>query len=257
MELTGRVDGERDCEVGLTFRKNLPMLKNPARSTAANKMILIPLAISCFISTNLDGLTIMITLFAQADLVANRMMAVHICVGQLLGFTAICCLSMLVAWLGNKVFPPGYIQLIGIFPFLMGVWNLFLLCTEPDEDRQGYQDIPDEEDATAIVGHIESLWFLHSEVFEVAALVMASGGDNIAIYAALFVSKRMHSLSKLLTVLVTFYCMLLLFLIVAYNVTHIHSFHELVKKYGRRVVPFVWIVIGLYILSQSVVMDAL
>lgn len=221
-------------------------------------MLLLLTAASSFLATNIDAFAILITLFAQADINSDRQLAVRICIGQLVGFTVILMISLMVAWLGNKFFTPRYVELIGIFPFLLGVWNLLIVFISDD----GYEEIPDgpnfeEEDddnsLSSMFETVETSWFLHSEVFEVAALALACGGDNVILYSALFMSLK--GIGSLLTVVLVFYILLMVLLLLAYHVIHLSYVHHWVKHHGRKVVPFIWMVIGCYILQDSVLGD--
>eukprot|EP01039_Chlorochromonas_danica_P004129 gene4129-4529_t len=297
-------------------------------------MISILTVISSFLATNLDNLAIVITLFAQADLNENRrtspslppsspslspirssslpyqadesplvLLPIHIVLGQYLGFTIICVISLIIAWIGSELFPDGYIELLGIFPFFLGCWEVSQLvmscCTNKREEVSGgasssvpiYQSIPDEESLHSISttpfkggGPAISLsgsechegsssttttcrdvltracspifsFFFHHNVIEVAGLSLACGGDNVVIYSALF--STLSSTIDYFLVLMIFYSLIFLLLLFAYHFIHCRYVDQWLKDYGDCVVPFVWIAVGTYILSQSILYQSL
>lgn len=208
--------------------------------------------------------------------------------GEYLGLTIICLISYLVAWLGAQFFPPGYIELMGIGPLCLGCYNLVYACLYDVRESVGggvgegmtrvYSDIPDMENGdvnthTHIRTHThlhtqprthtgiktctdltECVPCIHTEVLEVCALMMACGADNIILYSTLFIAAH-DDFYTILCIVMLFYGMLFGMLQIAYSVTHIHIVIDTIKHYGVYVVPVIWVCIGLYILSSSILMQ--
>lgn len=202
-----------------------------------------------------------------------------------MGLTIICIISYIVAWLGAQIFPPGYLELMGIGPLCLGSYNLIYtfiygvgegLNVEVGEGMtRVYSDIPDLEndDAHSSSARMHTQPRTHSgiqscsdlaeyipciraEVLEVCALIMACGADNIILYSTLFIAAH-DDLYTILCIVGLFYGMLFVMLQIAYSVTHIHVVVDTIKHYGMYIVPIIWICIGFYILSTSILVQYL
>lgn len=86
--------------------------------------------------------------------------------------------------------------------------------------------------------------FLHPQIYKVAAVTFANGGDNIAIYVPLFARGNWASLAVFL-VLVAVWCY------VAQLLTRQKAIAHMITRYGQALVPFVLIGLGVWILIES------
>lgn len=221
-------------------------------------MMLLLTIIAAFAGTNMDTFSILIALFAQADMETSRKSAVHICVGFLAAFSIIYATSMAVSWLGTQFFPAGYVELIGIFPFILGVWSLLVLIVPggnnganqddnkfPQPQREEYSDIPDDESSYDVHDYC-----LHTEVAKVTSWIVSSGGDNVAMYAAMLSAHR--QLSSKLTIFFVSYLLAFCLLALSYHLIHLPAVHGAVRQYGRYIIPWLWMAIGLNVLHDSI-----
>jgi len=94
---------------------------------------------------------------------------------------------------------------------------------------------------------------IRSPIFEVALITVANGGDNIGVYIPLFASS---SGAVIVTTLVIFYLMLVVWLIVSYNLVRCPLVADTISRFGEYIVPFVLMGLGLYILWNTVVFNS-
>jgi len=251
-------------------------------------------AVACFAATNLDDILVLLVVFTQVR-------PIHVCMGQTLGFTIICAVSLVGIVLG--LFIPGdYIRLLGFLPIFFGLFKLYVLCNETRHQPEIYnaQIVKGEpssppppasqcgsslsrdtilsfqstttvselnpQDDTRSVEHSEgngpllgSLvhWccasIMNQGTLKVALLTLANSSDNIGVYLPLFAGLSRVQLAGVLTI---FYLMLVLWLVLAYALLArcAHMAHFL-SVYGDRLVPFLLLGLGVFILSGSSVFD--
>lgn len=186
-----------------------------------------------FSVTNLDDILILIVLFSQVSKVFRRE---HIVLGHYLGFSGIVCIS-LIGFLFSLSIPDDWIRLSGIFPMVIGI--LYFFDSNPTTQAEGHNRI-----AIIKVGDSSSLLFFR-QVFSVALITFANGGDNIGIYIPLFASTTPFNVVLIIIIffiLTAMWCILAIFLVQ----------HEIVAnsltKYGKSIVPFTLVSLGVYIL---------
>lgn len=125
-------------------------------------MDLIWAAIGMFAVTNIDDMLVLAVFFGLAA--GSRRAALHIVLGQYLGFGAILAVSVLGA-LGAGLLPQSAIPYLGLLPLLLGL-------------RAAWQVVrADEDDAPAV----KKVGFA-----QVAAVTFANGGDNVGVYVPVF-----------------------------------------------------------------------
>jgi cadmium resistance protein CadD (predicted permease) len=221
-----------------------------------------------FTVTNIDDFGIILIYFARAKSNQN-MTKGNVYLGQFIGFTIICLISMLGMVLGLFI-SQKYLSLLGLVPLFIGLKNLFKLFkqkTDDDdvdekhfehdyklvknEDTTGEENIKEESLLTNLSSNfLKSI--LNSQALEVALVTIANGGDNISIYMPLFSTS---SWEMLIITFVVFYLLLFIFLILTSNIVGIKIVAELLEKYEKYLIPIVFIGLGFYILSDSVMFD--
>ncbi len=112
---------------------------------------------STFIVTNLDDI-LLLALFYSHSISNNRILK-----GQILGMSFILLLSVMTAELGETFLPSGWVRFLGIFPLMNGLTMIF---------NRKKTDAP--------------TWSKNLSVLGMSSLTLSHGGDNIAIYGALF-----------------------------------------------------------------------
>lgn len=94
---------------------------------------------------------------------------------------------------------------------------------------------------------------LSLSVFEVALLTVANGGDNLSVYLPLFANS---SAEVIITTLVIFYCLLAVWLFIAYLLLQCPTVATTLATYGEYVVPFALMGIGMYVLWGTVLFSS-
>ncbi|AST91001.1 MULTISPECIES: cadmium resistance transporter [Sutcliffiella] len=197
-------------------------------------------SIVAFASTNVDDIFILMALFSQirtakvtgseaAVLTKPGLQTRHVVIGQFLGFTSLVALSIIGA-LSSFFIPVPWIGMLGFVPIYMGVNGLLTLRKSKEND----------EDVTNISGT--------GSVINVAAITIANGGDNIAIYIPIFASQP---ISHNAITLIVFFIMLALWCFLGYALVMAPIAAKVLERYGHVAVPIILIGLGLFILYHS------
>lgn len=198
-------------------------------------LIIVIVAVSAFVATNLDDIFVLIAYFTHNDF--NN---VSVILGQYMGVTLLILISSL-AYLFKFIIPPMYIALFGILPIIIGLKGLWSL------KQDAPKDLLNESFTQNSLGNNE---LLNSEVsiykiFKVASITFSNGGDNIGVYAPLFASM---SIFPLIFTLIIFMLMIGLWCFIGYLMVRNRIVGNKLKRYGHIILPFVLILIGFGVL---------
>ena len=193
--------------------------------------------IAAFAATNLDDIVVLMVFFAQVN--AN-LRPWQIVTGQYLGFGILVLLS-LPGYFGGRLVPAQYIGLLGLVPLGISLKMLFA----PNDEAADAVKVLESEASNRFQ---RSLAFLPPHVLQVAAITVANGGDNIGIYVPLFASKN---LVGLLIILATFLLLVGVWCYVAGRLVQQSLVSRVLGKYGDRLIPWVLMALGGYILYES------
>jgi len=186
------------------------------------------LAVVVFASTNVDDVFVLLGFFSD-----RKFRPRQVVIGQYLGITALYGTSV-VASLISLVVPAAYIGLLGFAPIFFGLKRLWELRA-----GHGAEDDPqDHERASAG----------HANIVAVAVVTMANGGDNISTYTPLFATRTVYEIAIFGLV---FAAMTATWLAAAYYLTNHPTIGAPIRRYGRRVVPFVLVALGVLILYEA------
>jgi cadmium resistance protein CadD (predicted permease) len=174
---------------------------------------LIAAGVGIFITTNIDDLVVVTILFQSPRLTIRA-----IVIGQYVGLVVLIAVSAAAAWSLVAV-PDGWIPLLGIVPIALGLRALLR---------------PQREDAVPV-----------STMLGVVGLTIANGADNLALYAALF----RHARFGTITYVVVFVVMLAAWLLLARYIATRRPVVAALQRWGSRIVPLVFIAIGVIILA--------
>jgi cadmium resistance transport/sequestration family protein len=190
---------------------------------------------TAFAATNIDDILVLIMFFTQVN---DQFRPRHILAGQYLGFV-ILLLASLPGYLGGLVLPKPWLGLLGILPILMGLKHLL-----QKDDAVAVQNISLAA-APPLTG-----WkrLLNPKIYKVALVTLANGGDNIGIYVPLFAGRNLPELSVILGI---FLAMIAVWCAIAHSLVRHPGVAPLLSRYAHRVVPFVLIGLGLYILFEN------
>lgn len=168
----------------------------------------------------------------------------HVIIGQYLGFITLVLLSLIGAF-GALVIPKEWIGLLGIFPIYLGIkalWERFR--NQDDTEDNDNKESSHEEGA-------KKNWlqrFLHPNIYKVATITFANGGDNIGIYIPFFSSQ---SIARLIIIITIFLVLVAVWCFIGYQLVSHPLVVKTLKGYGHIIVPFVLIFLGGYILMES------
>ncbi|MCX4388357.1 cadmium resistance transporter [Micromonospora peucetia] len=180
-----------------------------------------------FATTDIDDIVIL-TLFFVAARTTGRPRTWQIVAGQYLGIGALVLASAVVA-AGLLVVPEPWTGLLGLLPVALGVRALL--------DR-------DTDDAPAVVG----------STLGVAGVTIANGADNIAVYVPVF---RALGPADSAVFLLVFVVLIALWCAAGAWLGGHPRVVRLVGRVGHRLVPAIFIAIGVVILATSGVLPHL
>jgi cadmium resistance protein CadD (predicted permease) len=189
---------------------------------------LIGLAIVVFASTNIDDAFVLVGFLADKSFRVR-----DVVIGQYAGVSALCAVSAIAALI-SLVIPPAYIGLLGLIPIAIGAKKLSNLWRGKENKKEDSQPVS----GTGAFG----------KSLAVAAVTMANGGDNLAVYTALFASRNGHEVSAMVIV---FAVMTGLWCLAAHWLVSHRALGAPIRHHAHRVVPFVLIGLGVLILMKT------
>lgn len=198
-------------------------------------------ALIAFVATNIDDIIIFLLFFSQVDANLRRQ---HIVVGQYLGFTFLIVAS-LPGYFGGLIVPREWIGFLGLLPIAIGVKQLMSREKDATQVQTVNSDRSYASASNPIVSFLSSI--LNPQTYKVAAVTVANGGDNISIYIPLFAGSKLASLGVTLAV---FFFMVGVWCAIAYLLTRQPTIAYVLTRYGKHIVPFVLIGLGLSIMYE-------
>jgi cadmium resistance transport/sequestration family protein len=199
--------------------------------------------IATFTATNVDDILILTLFFSKVN---TNFRHRQIIIGQYLGFILLLLVS-LPGFFGSLWIPSDGIRWLGVVPVILGI--SYLLKSETNE-----KDLKDMETLKTSESPSFSQHLLSPQIYGVAAVTVANGSDNIAIYFTLFASS---SLERLLTIIVTFLFLVGVWCYLAYKLTHFPAISRILTGYGHTFVPCVLIGLGVFIVKENLLLALL
>ena len=212
--------------------------------------------ITAFAATNIDDILILVLLFAQTSPPINSQInsptnspqtnenplvrPQHIVAGQYLGF-GVLVLASLPGFVGGFMVPRPWLGWLGLVPIAIGI-NQLLQNSDPENNGQDVQTVTKQSQKQVLSR------FINPQIYQVAAITVGNGGDNIGIYVPLFANSN---LSQLLVILVVFLVMIAIWCGIAYSLTRHPLILKALARYGNTIVPLVLIALGIYIFIES------
>jgi cadmium resistance transport/sequestration family protein len=188
--------------------------------------LIIATAITTFAATNLDDILVLMLFFGQVD---QRLRPKHIWIGQYLGFSLLI-LASLPGFFGRFLIPRPWLGVLGLLPIAIGLSSLFKESAPQTISLEALERKP--------------RFFLAPQIYQVAAVTIANGGDNIGIYVPLFANSTPTSLVLTLAI---FLIMIAVWCVIARSLSRHSAIAPFLTNYGDRIVPFVLIGLGIYI----------
>lgn len=191
--------------------------------------------ISAFVATNIDDIVILLLLFSQLSSSFRRR---HIVAGQYLGFTVLI-LASLPGLFGGLIIPPNWIGLLGLIPMTMGLSSLI---------NREENETPEIETITAEYQDTSSTSIFNVQTYNVAAITIANGSDNISVYVPLFASSN---IGKFAIIILVFFILIAIWCYLAYKFTYQTEIANTLSKYSNYILPFVLIILGVIIILKT------
>lgn len=198
---------------------------NPSPSLASTAL----LGVGLFASTNIDDIFLTMAFFAD-----HRLRHSAIVVGKFVGIGSLTLLSAIAA-AGSMVVSPEWIALLGFVPLGLGLHALWTnrRAALATEDNDGIEKAPSA--------------FL-AQVGAVAGVTAANGGDNLGVYVPVFA----EDFSAIPVFVVVFALMTLLWCVAGNLLVSHPRLIGSMRRLSRRLLPYVLIVLGVWILSGAV-----
>jgi cadmium resistance transport/sequestration family protein len=193
-------------------------------------------SVTSFVATNLDDLIVLMLFFSRLN---PNFRPPHLILGQYLGFTLII-LASSVGLLFGLLISKQWIGLLGFVPLIIGIKQLF--------NPENQEDIQEVALAFTSPKRRSLLAPIPSQTYQVAAVTVANGGDNIGIYVSFFAN---NSPLHVLIILVIFYLMVGIWCALAYFLVNYPKIAKILTKYGHKISPFVYIILGIYISLEN------
>jgi cadmium resistance transport/sequestration family protein len=184
-------------------------------------------AIGVFAGTNIDDLVVLTVLFLSAR-AAGKPRIWQIWVGQYLGVGILVVISAIAA-LGLTIVPDKWVGLAGLIPFGLGVWGLIAAI-------RARHDVQPPQPAVA------------TGLAAVIVLTIANGADNISAYTPLF---RTIGLADSLITVAVFVPLVAAWCLAGGWLGSHKQVIALVQRFGHWIVPAVFIVIGVVIVTET------
>jgi len=191
-----------------------------------NLILTILSALGSFIVTNIDDIFVLMLLFSQASSQAkasngrtvkgNRIYPKDIVIGQYLGFALLVLISLLATF-GVTLIPDQWVGLLGLIPIYLGV-KLFIKGEDEDEG--------------AILSSLNKFNKFYLS------------GIYIPFFSTL-------NNNQLVITVVTFFIMVAVWCLIGYRLARFRYVSETLEKYGRWVIPIVFIGLGFYIMAEN------
>jgi cadmium resistance protein CadD (predicted permease) len=198
---------------------------------------LVALGVTAFAATNLDDSLLLVIFFGDK----RRYRARHVFLGQALGIGLLVAVSLIAALLALAL-PSAYVGLLGLLPVTIGLKQLSA------RRRTGGQDEP-----VAVVSRDRRApaW---QQAAAVAGLAIANGADNVGVYVPLFATRTALQTALLLVV---FAATLAIWTFSAYYLARRSAVGPRLQITSNRLMPFVLIGLGLFILAEAYLIPAL
>jgi cadmium resistance protein CadD (predicted permease) len=188
---------------------------------------IIPIAAGAYVATNLDNFILLVSLLARYRNHTSNVVAGYFTCMLILGFVGL--------WIGKaaNIAPVEYLGLLGFVPISIGVVELIQL-------RRGKAKVAVAKEKSADGVQKVFMTTLFSQ--------LGNGADTIVVFGVLFIDSMPSA--DILTIL-TLAAMAVIFVFVGIYAVRHPAVCEWIDRYAYRVMPFVLIIVGVYILANT------
>lgn len=201
-------------------------------------------SILCFLGPNIDDIFILVFFFSQLNNVTKKR---HIIIGEYLAVITLLLASIAASW-SVSVIPIDYIGVLGIIPIYLGIKSFV---------RYKKGDDLEEEDEIVRSGKLERKllskfkyngFLINAATIKIFCLTIANGGDSIASYTTLFTGLNA---ANIIVAIITSLIMVGIWCLLTLKLVQLPYIQKVIKKYGKIIVPIVFILLGIIILMDT------
>jgi len=193
-------------------------------------------SIVAFITTNIDDIFILMLLFSDSRIKRGNVIA-----GQFAGIGTLIGVSFVGSFV-KLIIDLKYVGLLGLVPIYIGFKSIVTFFSEK----------ADEEEAISVEVPVRDQGMDVQQILSVAAITIANGGDNISIYVPLYAT--LTGVGKIVMTTI-FLMMTAVWCFIAIRLSSHSVFKKSIERYGHMIKPFVFILLGIYILYESKTLD--
>jgi cadmium resistance protein CadD (predicted permease) len=188
---------------------------------------IIPIAAGAYVATNLDNFILLVSLLARYRNHTSSVVAGYFTCMLILGFVGL--------WIGKaaNIAPVEYLGLLGFVPISIGAFELIQL-------RRGK--------AKVTVAQEKSVDGVQKVFMTTLFSQLGNGADTIVVFGVLFIDSMPSA--DILTIL-TLAAMAVIFVFVGIYAVRHPALCDWIDRYAYRVMPFVLIIVGVYILANT------
>lgn len=186
------------------------------------------LGITSFMGTNIDDILIDTLLFSQAKTKVDHK---DIVCGKYLGIGTLVAFSILGAF-GLKILPQRYIAYLGFVPICLGIKEIISSIRS-----KGNDDADDHAGKST------------NRVIYTALITIANGADNIGVYIPLFAGFMAW---QIIWTVFLFFILVAVWCFLGKALADLPVLKNLLTRYRAVIVPVVYIVLGVYLLSHRI-----
>jgi cadmium resistance protein CadD (predicted permease) len=190
-------------------------------------LVIIAVTAGAFIGTNLDNLLLLTAMYSRYERHAGMVTA-----GYFAGMILIGVIALAIGEVGEFI-PLKYLGLLGVIPMMMGVLGLFKL----------FRNAHAGEPKGIINGGSGLTVFL-----ALISTQLSNGADTVITFSALLADS--NDTADFLAAL-TFLAMIGVFNALAWYALKHRTLSMIVSRYGHYVTPFILMLVGFYILSNT------
>lgn len=217
-------------------------------------LIIISVAISAFIATNIDDLFLLTVFFGHTQY--NN---VSVIIGQYLGIISLILISIPI-YIFKSSIPDFFMVLMGFIPLLIGlkeIIDIYTHKTKPTIKISNENSVNSKSpefsrtlntNNNSAPSRIKLGSYRIFTWFSVALITISNGADNIGVYAPLF--SNLNQSELLLTILI-FLIMTGIWCFFAHLIIKNKVLGTKIEKYGHIILPFVLIVLGIGIIISN------
>ncbi len=189
---------------------------------------IIPIAAGAYVATNLDNFILLVSLLARYRNHTSNVVAGYFACMLILGFVGY---SLGAA---ANIVPVEYLGLLGFVPISIGAFELIQL-------RGGKAKVTMTEEKS--VAGVQKV-FLATLISQ-----LGNGADTVVIFGVLFTDSNA---SADILIILTLVAMAVIFVLVGIYAVRHPALSKWIDRYAYRAMPFVLIIVGIYILANTV-----